>query len=126
MENEAPSGKKRTQRDYSLAFKLQVVGEIERGELNYDQADKKYGIRGNCTVSRWCKKHSTLDWKELPLMSKTKTPEQRIKELEALLAKEKEKVHVLNTAIDIADEMLKTDIRKKYLPGQSKKPRPRS
>jgi hypothetical protein len=24
--------------------KLQVVREIERGELNYDQADKEYGI----------------------------------------------------------------------------------
>ncbi len=50
-----------------------------------------------------------------------KTPEQKIKELEALLAIEKEKVHVLNVAIDIADDMLKTDIRKKYLPKQSKK-----
>lgn len=120
------SAKKRTQRDYSVAFKLQVVGEIERGELNFDQADKKYGIRGNCTVANWVRKHSNLDWKELPLMSKKKTPEQRIKELEALLAREKEKVHVLNTAIDIADNMLKTDIRKKYLPGQSKKPRRRS
>ena len=117
---------KRSQRDYSLAFKLQVVGEIERGELNFDQADRKYGIQGNCTVAGWIKKHSTLDWKQLPAMSKTKTPEQRIKELEALLAKEKEKVHVLNTAIDIADDMLQTDIRKKYLPEQSKKPRPHS
>lgn len=117
---------KRTRRDYSLAFKLQVVGEIERGELNFDQADRKYGIQGHCTVSKWVKKYSILDWKELPVMNKQKTPEQRIKELEALLAKEKEKVHVLNTAIDIADEMLQTDIRKKYLPEQSKKPRRRS
>jgi transposase-like protein len=117
---------KRSSRDYSLAFKLQVVGEIERGELNFDQADRKYGIQGNCTVARWVKKHSTLDWDQLPTMSKTKTPEQRIKELEALLAKEREKVHVLNTAIDIADDILQTDIRKKYLPEQSKKPKPRS
>lgn len=117
---------KRSSRDYSLAFKLQVVGEIERGELNFDQADRKYGIQGNSTVANWVKKLSTLDWDQLPAMSKTKTPEQRIKELEALLAKEKEKVHVLNTAIDIADDMLQTDIRKKYLPEQSKKPKPRS
>lgn len=50
-----------------------------------------------------------------------KAPEQRIKELEAQLAKEKEKIHILNTAIDIADEMLNTDIRKKYLPESLKK-----
>ena len=63
----------------------------------------------------WIRKHGNLDWKELPILAKKKTPEQKIKELEALLAREKEKVHVLNTAIDIADEMLNTDIRKKYL-----------
>jgi transposase-like protein len=118
--------KKRTQRDYSLAFKLQVVKEIEKGELNFDQADKKYGIQGHTTVSKWFKKFSTLDWKELPAMSKIKTPEQRIKELEALLAREKEKVHVLNTAIDIADDLLNTDIRKKFMPAQSKKQKPHS
>lgn len=113
---------KRTQRDYSLAFKLQVVREIERGELNFSQADRKYGIQGSSTVSNWVKKYSNLNWKELPcLMSKEKTPEQRIKELEELLAREKEKVFVLNTAIDIADEMLNTEIRKKYLPEQLKK-----
>ncbi|MCK7555121.1 hypothetical protein MKQ70_11170 [Chitinophaga sedimenti] len=117
---------KRTQKSYSLAFKLQVVGEIERGELNFDQADRKYGIQGHCTIANWFKKHSNLDWKELPTMSTQKTPEQRIKELEALLAREKEKVHVLNTAIDIANDMLKTDIRKKYMPEQSSKPKPRS
>ena len=117
---------KRTQRDYSLAFKLQVVGEIERGELNFAQADQKYGIQGNCTVANWVKKHSTLSWNQLPTLSMKKTPEQRIKELEELLAREKEKVHVLNTAIDIADEMLKTDIRKKYMPEQSKKHKPHS
>ncbi len=55
-----------------------------------------------------------------------KTPEQKIKELEELLAREKEKVHVLNTAINIADEMLKTDIRKKYLPEQFKKQKSRN
>ncbi len=122
MKTKQERKQQRSQRDYSLAFKLQVVSEIEKGELNYDQADRKYGIKGNCTVSNWVKKYSTLDWKELPVLTNKKTPEQRIKELEALLAKEREKVHILNVAIDIADDLLKTDIRKKYLPKQSKKP----
>ncbi|MFB6456001.1 hypothetical protein ACE38W_20715 [Chitinophaga sp. Hz27] len=98
------------------------MSEIERGELSFRQASTKYGIQGSSTVSKWFKKHSNLDWKELPTMSNQKTPEQRIKELETLLAKEKEKVKVLNIAIDIADEMLNTDIRKKYSPEQSSKP----
>lgn len=125
MKNLEQQRKKRTQRDYTLAFKLQVIGEVERGELNQAQAAGKYGIQGNSTILQWIRKHGSLDWKELPTLSKKKTPEQRIKELEALLEREKEKVHVLNTAIDIADEILKTDIRKKYLPEQSKKQKPK-
>ena len=126
MKRQESSRKRRNQRDYSLAFKLQVVREVEKGELTYKQAQKKYGIQGRSTVLVWIRKHGILDWKELPTMSHKKTPEQRIKELEALLAREKEKVHVLNVAIDIADDMLKTDIRKKYLPKQSKKQKPQS
>jgi transposase-like protein len=121
MEKQAEQKKKRSQRDYSLAFKLQVVAEVEKGELSYKQAQKKYGIQGRSTVLVWIRKHSILDWKEIPIVSHKKTPEQKIKELETLLSIEKEKVHVLNVAIDIADEMLKTNIRKKYLPKQSKK-----
>ncbi len=29
---------KRTQRDYSLAFKLSVVDQVEKGEMTYKQA----------------------------------------------------------------------------------------
>jgi transposase-like protein len=126
MEKQELERKKRTQRDYSLTFKLQVISEVEKGELSCQQAQRKYGIQGKSTVLVWIRKHGTLDWKELPVMSHKKTPEQRIKELEALLAKEKEKVHVLNVAIDVADELLNTDIRKKYLPKQSKKQKPQS
>lgn len=121
-----PGSDRRSQKNYSLSLKLHIVSEIERGELSFRQASWKYGIQGSSTVSKWFKKHSTLDWKELPTMSNQKTPEQRIKELEALLAKEKEKVKVLNIAIDIADEMLNTDIRKKYSPEQSTKPNTKS
>jgi len=125
--------KKRTSRDYSVAFKLQVVEEIKRGELNYDQAGRKYGIQGNATVSRWMRKFGSLDKRQLKLsiVASKQTPEQRIKELEQLLALEreklyleKEKVQVLNIAIDIADQTLNTDIRKKYLPELLKKQKP--
>jgi transposase len=118
--------KKRTSRDYSLAFKLQVVGEIERGELNYDQADRKYGIQGHVTVAKWMRKYGSFAWKQSPTVSNKKTPEQRIKELEELLAREKEKVLVLNTVIDVADEILDANIRKKHLPELLKKQKSKS
>ena len=126
MESKQTQIKRRSQRDYSLAFKLQVVSEVEKGELSYKHAQKKYGIQGRSTVLVWIRKHGILYWKELPIMTHKKTPEQRIKELETLLLMEKEKVHVLNVAIDIADDLLKTDIRKKYMPKQSKKQKPQS
>ncbi len=35
---------KRTQRDYTLGFKLQVVDAVEKGEMTYKQAQAVYGI----------------------------------------------------------------------------------
>lgn len=47
---------KRSQRDYSLAFKLAVVGEVARGELGKKQAKRRSGIQGRSTVLVWCYK----------------------------------------------------------------------
>ena len=41
---------KRTQRDYTLGFKLQVVAAVERGDMTYKQAQDIYGIQGRSTV----------------------------------------------------------------------------
>ncbi|RDL43208.1 IS3 family transposase, partial [Marinomonas piezotolerans] len=48
---------KRTQCNYSLAFKLAVVDQVEKGELTYKQAQNKYGIQGRSTVLVWLRKH---------------------------------------------------------------------
>lgn len=47
---------KRTQRDYSLAFKLAVVDQVEKGEMTYKQAQLHYGIQGRSTVLTWLPK----------------------------------------------------------------------
>lgn len=57
-----PTSLKRTQRDYSLAFKLSVVDQVEKGEMTYKQAQDKYGIQGCSTVLVWLRKHGNLDW----------------------------------------------------------------
>jgi transposase len=41
---------KRTQRDYTLAFKLAVVDQVERGEMTYKKAQERSGIQGRSTV----------------------------------------------------------------------------
>src|SRR5688572_15069637 len=104
---------KRTQRDYSLAFKLQVVDEIEKGLLTYKQSQKKYGIQGRSTVLVWLRKHGTLDWISKVPMKKKAPPKSYISELEKKIKRLEEEKLILNRAIDIADELLQTDIRKK-------------
>lgn len=52
---------KRTQKDYSLAFKLQVVDEVEKGEYIYKQTQRKYGIGGRSTVWVWLRKRGRLN-----------------------------------------------------------------
>ena len=44
---------KRTQKDYTLSFKLQVVQEIEQGLLSRTQALSKYGIQAGSTIRSW-------------------------------------------------------------------------
>lgn len=107
---------KRTQRDYSLAFKLQVVDEIEKGYLTYKQSQKKYGIQGRSTVLVWLRKHGTLDWKSKQPVKEKQPPKTYISQLEAKIKRLEAEKEILNRTIDIADEMFGTDIRKKYLP----------
>jgi transposase-like protein len=113
--NENGNQLKRTQRDYSLAFKLQLIDEIEKGYLTYKQAQAKYGIQGRSTVLIWLRKHGTLDWKsKIPVKSK-QTPMKKINDLEKKIKRLEAEKEILNRAIDIADDTLGTQIRKKYL-----------
>jgi transposase-like protein len=106
---------KRTQRDYSLAFKLQLVDEVEKGHLTYKQAQRKYGIQGRTTVLTWLRKHGTLDWKSKAPVKSKKPPKTYISELEKKIKRLEAEKEILNRAIDIADDTLGTEIRKKYL-----------
>jgi transposase len=123
MEESGKARKKRSQRDYSLAFKLGVISEVEKGELTYKQAQKKYGIQGKSTVLVWLRKLGTLDWNQIKystLEKKQPTPEQRIKELETLLQEEKDRNLVYKTMIDIIEEQYGKGALKKSSPKPSK------
>jgi transposase len=107
---------RRSQRDYSLAFKLQVVDEVEKGYLTWKQSQTKYGIQGRSTVLVWLRKHGTLDWTSKTPMKKKAPPKTYISQLEAKIKRLEQEKEILNRAIDIADEQLGTEIRKKCLP----------
>ena len=106
---------KRTQKDYTLAFKLQVVDEVEKGLLSQDAAQRKYGIQGNATILVWLRKHGRLDWGVKQFKPMKTPPNKKIQELEKRIKRLEAEKEILNTAIDIADQTLNTNIRKKYL-----------
>jgi transposase len=129
MEKRAKTPHRRSQRDYSLAFKLQVVQQVEKGELTYKKAQKHYGIQGRSTVLIWLRKHGNLDWtlpKQYTLDNNRElTPEQRIKQLEAALKDEQDKNLIYKTMFDILQNEHGIALPKKSLPKQSKGSKPK-
>ena len=124
---------KRSQKDYSMSFKLQVVWEVERGELSQLAATRKYGIQGRSTVLEWLRKYGNFDWENQTPLNMPKTQEQHILELEQkvrLLEKQKafleaqtdrsdRKAVLFDMMIDIAEKEFNIPIRKKCSPEQS-------
>ena len=118
METSTKNLRKRTQRDYTLAFKLSVVDQVEKGEFTYKQAQAYYGIQGKSTVLTWLRKHGTLDWMKLSeraMSKKAETPEQKIKRLETLLQDKEDYAYLLEETIKKVDELKGTDFSKKFL-----------
>jgi transposase-like protein len=115
---------KRNQRDYNMGFKLSVISQVEKGEMTYKQAQRRYGIQGRSTVLCWLRKHGNLDWSKpsfhfMPSPNSKETPAQQIKRLERELEDEKLRNMILNRMIDVADSQFGTSIRKKLSPKQS-------
>tara|TARA_R110002050_G_C8878005_1_gene508609 strand:- start:982 stop:1368 length:387 start_codon:yes stop_codon:yes gene_type:complete len=122
--------KKRTQKDYSLSLKNQIVQEIEQGLLTPMQATNKYGIQARYTIRTWLKKYGNFDYEYTIHQGMSKTPEQRILELEQqvkLLEKQKNRAEYLadradkkailfDMMIDYAEKEFNIPIRKKQEP----------
>ena len=124
---------KRTQKDYTMSFKLQVVQEIEQGRISTYEARRKYGIQSRSTIVGWLRKFGNFDWENQTPSNMPKSPEQKIMELEAkvrLLEKQKtfleqqafvadKKAIIFDMMIDIAEKEYQIDIRKNSSPEQS-------
>ena len=124
---------KRTQRDYSLSLKIQIVKEIESGQSGITECRNRYGIQSRSTIVSWLRKYGNFDWDNQIPNSMEKTPEQRIMELEAevkLLEKQKallerqayiadKKAIFFDMIIDLAESEYQIDIRKNSASAQS-------
>ena len=103
------SGIKRTQKDYTLAFKLAVVEQVEKGQLTYKQAQQRYGIQGRSTVLVWLRKHGRQSWgsaASCAAMPRDKTftpltPEQQIKALQVQLKEARQKAQLFEAVLDV-------------------------
>ena len=124
---------KRTQKNYSMSFKLSVVQEIEGGHTSTRGAQRKYGIQSRSTVVNWLRKYGSFDWENQTPSNMPKSNEQRLMELEqqvkllqrqkALLEKQVEqadkKAIIFDMMIDLAEKEYNIPIRKNSLPDQS-------
>jgi transposase-like protein len=105
---------------YSESFKLQVVEEVLSGQISQTGAQKKYGIGGNTTISRWIKKFSNFA-EEQPTrrneMSKEKEEIARLKkdkeDLERALGKAHLEILRLETTVDVYSKEVEKQRKKK-------------
>lgn len=119
---------RRSQRDYTLAFKLRVVDQVEKGEMSYKEAQARYGIQGRSTVLKWLRKHGRQDWSPGQIDSRSRptmtepplpqTPDQRIKELEQQLKQAQQKAEFFEAVVDVLKRDYGVSIVKKR-PGKS-------
>ncbi|WP_104047915.1 IS3 family transposase [Vibrio jasicida] len=119
MNSSSNTTTKRSQRDYTMGFKLAVVAQVEKGEMTYKQAQDHYGIQGRSTVLVWLRKHGKLDWSkpiEHSPMSKSKeTPAQKIKRLEKALANAEMKNMIYGDMVELLKDDYGIDLGKKVL-----------
>ena len=108
----------------SKDFKRTVVRSIESGRLSIREAQLAYGIKTPQTIEKWRKQmaqeKADLVLSNEALMKNNKSPRKDtsksspdVKELQKALEEAQLKIVALNTLIDVAEDQLKINIRKK-------------
>lgn len=124
---------KRKQSDYPLSLKLEIIQEIERGNLSTRGAMIKYGVQSRSTIIDWLRKYGNFNWENQTPSYMPKTPEQKLLELELkikLLEKQKaflehqveqadKKAMIFDMMINLAEKEYNIAIRKNSSPEQS-------
>lgn len=115
----------RKKRAYSGDFKRELVRLFETGKFSVLQLDKLYGVPFNL-IYKWIYQYSTTNEKGYRVVemkqsstSKLKNLEQKVKQLEQLLGQKQIQIEFLKKMIEIAEQELKIDIKKKSSTPQS-------
>lgn len=105
---------------YSKLLKRTIVSAIEQGRMSLKEAQIAYKIKSQKTIRNWLHQFKSekaeICLENEQLMAKKKKSAAKIPSAEALqkaLQEAELKIKALNTLIDVAEEQLKIDIRKK-------------
>ena len=113
-------GKKGPPRKFEATTRRKIVEELLSGTISLSELRKKYNIGGHETIMRWVKEYQSEDHNLLS--SGMETPndkssdvntEKTFQDLEAELKLARLKIIALETMIDVAEEQLNIEIRKK-------------
>jgi transposase len=101
---------------YSEAFKRKVVREYESGKLSKNELKRKYGIGGNATVLKWCKKYGKFDYNTPQTffsVNELQKQQQRVRELEKKLKDAELKILIYDKLIEVTNRELDVAVIKK-------------
>jgi len=106
-------------KSYPTSLKRTIVAAIEQGHMTIAQAQIAYKIRSQKSIRNWLVlEKSDLCIPTQPAMAKNSkssksTATSEVEQLRKALQEAELRIKALNTLIDVAEEQLKTDIRKK-------------
>lgn len=115
---------------YSEEFKWKVVRDVLSGTLTKEEARRVYSIKGNCTVLYWMRAFSGVkdyrnggiineDITDMAKSSKQREAEKEIARLKQELKAERLRADLWQKVVEVAEEDLGVDIRKKVGARQS-------
>lgn len=115
---------------YSEDFKWKVVQQVLSGTLTKEEARRVYCIGGKCTILYWMRAFSGVtdyrngggvseDLLEMAKTTKLKEAHKQIAQLQAELKRERMRADLWQKVVEVAEEELHIDIRKKFGAKQS-------
>lgn len=110
---------------YTADFKWQVVQAVLSGKFSKEEARVAYGIKSNCAILDWMRKFSGSDdfsythtmadnLAAIQNSKHSKALTERIKQLEEELRRANLRADLWHTMIEVAEQQLGIDIKKKY------------
>jgi transposase len=109
----------RQNRYFSVEFKKQKVADIEKKLITIGQLSRQYQV-SKVAIHKWLNKYSPMRKKRERFVHETesdaysvKQMQERIKELERAVGQKQLKIDFLEKMIEIAEDDLKIDIKKK-------------